>query len=217
LFDREFGGLNIVEGYGVTEASPVVALNDPDNNISGTVGRLLPQMETRLDPIEGITEGGRLYIRGPNVMAGYIDPQTPDLIEAPQGGWHDTGDIVTIDDKGYVRILGRAKRFAKIAGEMISLTAVEILAESLWPDNRHAVVSVNDPKKGERLVIFTDHNGADLEGLGAWAKKTGTPNIAVPKKIIKLEQVPVLGSGKTDYQSLQKLAEIEMSDSRMIA
>jgi acyl-[acyl-carrier-protein]-phospholipid O-acyltransferase/long-chain-fatty-acid--[acyl-carrier-protein] ligase len=100
---------------------------------------------------------------------------------------------------------------------MISLTAVEILAEGLWPDNRHAVVSVNDSKKGERLVIFTDYSGADLESLGGWAKKTGTPNIAVPKKIFKLEMVPVLGSGKTDYQALQRLAEIEMSQSRMIA
>ena len=217
LFDREFGGLNIVEGYGVTEASPVVALNDPDNNKSGTVGRLLPEMQTRLDSIEGIPVGGRLFIRGPNVMAGYIDPQSPDLIEAPQGGWHDTGDIVNIDENGYVYILGRAKRFAKIAGEMISLTAVEILAEGLWPDNRHAVVSVNDSIKGERLVIFTDYSGADLESLGGWAKKTGTPNIAVPKKIFKLEMVPVLGSGKTDYQALQRLAEIEMSQSRMIA
>jgi len=217
LFDREFGGLNIVEGYGVTEASPVVALNDPDNNKSGTVGLLLPEMETRLDAIEGISDGGRLFIRGPNVMAGYIDPQSPDLIEAPNGGWHDTGDIVNIDDHGYVRILGRAKRFAKIAGEMISLTAVEILAESLWPDNRHAVVSVNDVKKGERLVMFTDHAGADIESISGWAKKTGTPNIAVPRKIVKLKFVPVLGSGKTDYQALQKIADLEMSEARMIA
>ncbi|ESQ89623.1 Aas bifunctional protein [Asticcacaulis sp. AC460] len=204
LFD-----MPIVEGYGVTECSPVVAVNDPEDNRFGTVGRLLPGVEYRLDPVEGITEGGRLYVRGPNVMAGYLNADSPDIVEAPVDGWHDTGDIVNIDAEGFVRIVGRAKRFAKIGGEMISLTAVERLAEAVWPDNRHAVVAIADDKKGERLILVTDKSDAEVASLTDHAKKNGLPALAVPKKIVKVHAVPVLGSGKTDYVTLQKLAEVE--------
>lgn len=209
MFKTQFGGVPILEGYGVTECSPVVAVNYPNANRHGTVGPVLPGMETRLDSVDGIKEGGRLFVKGPNVMAGYINPENPDVIEAPQGGWHDTGDIVTFDEAGYIKILGRAKRFAKIAGEMVSLTAVERLAEEIWPDNRHAVVAVADDKKGEKLVLITDNSNADMSKLANWAKENGTPALAIPKKILKVETVPLLGSGKTDYITLQKLAEIE--------
>ena len=207
IFRTQFGGVPIVEGYGVTECSPVVAVNYPDDNHYGTVGRPLPGIELRLDPVEGIKDGGRLFVRGPNVMAGYLNPGSPDAIEAPKDGWHDTGDIVNVDEGGWIRILGRAKRFAKIAGEMVSLTAVERIAEEVWPDNRHAVVAISDDKKGERLILFTDNAGADVSALSEWAKEHGTPALAIPKKIMKIEAVPVLGSGKTDYVTLQKLAE----------
>ncbi|EGF90546.1 protein aas [Asticcacaulis biprosthecium C19] len=204
LFD-----MPIVEGYGVTECSPVVAVNDPEDNRFGTVGQLLPGMEYRLDPVEGIKEGGRLFVKGPNVMAGYLNLESPDLVEAPIDGWHDTGDIVNIDEDGFVRIVGRAKRFAKIGGEMISLTAVERLAEAVWPDSRHAVVAIADDRKGERLILITDRPDADVASMTDHAKKNGTPALAVPKKIVKVHAVPVLGSGKTDYVTLQKLAEVE--------
>jgi acyl-[acyl-carrier-protein]-phospholipid O-acyltransferase/long-chain-fatty-acid--[acyl-carrier-protein] ligase len=209
LFATQFGGVPIVEGYGVTECSPVVAVNNPFNNHYGTVGQALPMLETRLDPVEGIADGGRLFVKGPNVMSGYINPEAPDVVEAPKDGWHDTGDIVHIDAEGFIRILGRAKRFAKIAGEMVSLTAVERIAEQVWPDNRHAVVAVSDDKKGERLILITDRNDADVTRLTDWAKSHGTPILAIPKKIVKVAAVPVLGSGKTDYVALQKLAEVE--------
>lgn len=209
VFKTQFGGVPILEGYGVTECSPVVAVNFPDDNHYGTVGKVLPGIETRLDPVEGIKEGGRLFVRGPNVMAGYLNPESPDVIDAPKDGWHDTGDIVKFDDDGFIRIMGRAKRFAKIAGEMVSLTAVERLAEEVWPDNRHAVVAVADDKKGERLVLITDHTDADMSRLTHWAKEHGTPALAIPKKILKVQTVPVLGSGKTDYVTLQKLADVE--------
>jgi len=199
----------ILEGYGVTECSPVVAVNFPDNNHYGTVGKMLPEMEARLEPVDGITGGGRLWVKGPNVMGGYINIEAPDVIEAPKDGWHDTGDIVNIDDEGFIRIMGRAKRFAKIAGEMVSLTAVERIAEEVWPDNRHAVVAVSDDKKGERLVLITDKTDADVSRLTTWAKENGAPVLAIPKKILKVETVPVLGSGKTDYVTLQKLADVE--------
>ncbi len=209
LFQTEFGGIPIVEGYGVTECSPVVAVNNPFNNHYGTVGQALPQIETRLESVEGISDGGRLFVKGPNIMSGYINAENPDVVEPPKDGWHDTGDIVNIDAEGFIRILGRAKRFAKIAGEMVSLTAVERIAEEVWPDNRHAVIAIADDKKGERLILITDRPDADVARLTDWAKQHGTPVLAVPKKIVKVATVPLLGSGKTDYVTLQKLAEIE--------
>ena len=134
LYMEKFG-LRILEGYGVTEASPVLAVNTPMFNRIGTVGRLLPGIEPRLEPVPGIEEGGRLFVRGPNVMIGYFRADNPGELEPPPDGWHDTGDIVAIDAEGFVTIKGRAKRFAKIAGELVSLGAVEDLVAGLWPDD----------------------------------------------------------------------------------
>lgn len=203
---RDRFGVMLVEGYGVTEASPVVAVNKPADNRPGTVGQLLPGVDARLEPVEGIKGGGKLYIRAPNVMAGYITEQG---LEPPPGGWYDTGDICAIDDDGWVRILGRAKRFAKIGGEMVSLAAVEELAAGLWPESRHAVVSLLDPKKGERLVMMTDRQDADASALLAHFKAQGAPELAAPRKIIHVNELPVLGSGKTDYVAIQRMAEAE--------
>jgi acyl-[acyl-carrier-protein]-phospholipid O-acyltransferase / long-chain-fatty-acid--[acyl-carrier-protein] ligase len=198
-------GVTIVEGYGVTEASPVVAINKPDDNRRGTVGQLLPGLEAQLKPVENISEGGRLHLRGPNIMAGYLGQGL--TIEPPEGGWYDTGDIVTIDGDGWVRILGRAKRFAKIGGEMVSLTAVEELICGLWPDNRHAVVSLSDPNKGERLVLVTDRQDAEPAALLAYFKTAGAPQLAAPRRILRIDVLPTLGSGKTDYVAIQRMAE----------
>lgn len=211
LFNTKFHGLKLLEGYGATEAAPVVAVNHPDRNRPGTVGQMLPGMEWRVEPVPGIPEGGRLYLRGPNVMAGYLSPDDPEMVEPLEGGWHDTGDIVDVDEEDYVAILGRAKRFAKIGGEMVSLTAVEGLASAVWPESRHAVVAVPDTRKGERLVLVTDRTDADVARLAAWAKDHGAPELAVPKKIMRVPEVPVLGTGKTDYVSIQRMAE---SDAR---
>ena len=148
-------GLRILEGYGVTETSPVLALNTPMFNKFGTVGRLLPGMEARLEPVPGVEDGGRLFVRGPNVMLGYLRAENPGVLERPPEGWHDTGDIVSIDPEGFITISGRAKRFAKIGGEMVSLAAVEMLAAELWPDALSGVATVPDPRKGERLILVT--------------------------------------------------------------
>lgn len=207
MFNTKFGGVELLEGYGATEAAPVVAVNHPDRNRPGTVGQIMPGMEYRLDTVAGIEGGGQLFLRGPNVMAGYISPNDPKGIEPLAGGWHDTGDIVDIDDEGYITILGRVKRFAKVGGEMVSLLAVEDMAGAVWPDNRHAAVSVPDSKRGERLILVTDHEGAASAQLSEWARDNGAPELAVPKKIIKIAVIPVLGTGKTDYVAIQKLVE----------
>src|SRR5947207_15530815 len=154
LWAEKFG-LRILEGYGVTETAPALALNTPMFNKFGTVGRLLPGMEARLEKVEGVEEGGRLFVRGPNVMLGYLKVDRPGVLEPPAEGWHDTGDIVTIDAQGFLTIKGRAKRFAKVGGEMVSLAAVEMIAAELWPNALSAVVAVPDAPKGERLILVT--------------------------------------------------------------
>jgi acyl-[acyl-carrier-protein]-phospholipid O-acyltransferase/long-chain-fatty-acid--[acyl-carrier-protein] ligase len=197
-------GTVILEGYGATECSPVIAVNLPDRNRPGAAGVILPAIEWRLDPVEGIQEGGRLHVRGPNIMKGYLDPNEPGGIRPPPEGWHDTGDIVTVDD-GMVTIRGRAKRFAKIGGEMVSLGAVEAMVQGLWPDFSHVVVSLPDPRKGEQVVLITENPDADRDALLAYAKVQGVPELWVPKAIL-VSSIPVLGSGKTDYVGAAELA-----------
>lgn len=199
-------GLRIMEGYGATEAAPVIAVNTPMHFQAGTVGRILPAMEARLEEVPGITEGGRLYIRGPNVMAGYLLADHPGKLHPPEGGWHDTGDIVTIDEAGFVTIRGRAKRFAKIGGEMVSLPAVEGYAAAVWPDAAHAVVTRPDAKKGEQLVLFTTAPGAEPRALQEWARGNGVTELMVPRDIRVVEALPALGTGKTDYVELGRMA-----------
>jgi acyl-[acyl-carrier-protein]-phospholipid O-acyltransferase/long-chain-fatty-acid--[acyl-carrier-protein] ligase len=200
-------GVRILEGYGVTETAPVLAMNTPIANRPGTVGRLSPLMEARLEPVPGVAEGGRLFVRGPNVMLGYLRPENPGVIEPPPGGWHDTGDIVTIDAQGYITIKGRAKRFAKIAGEMVSLAAVEALANELWPDAGSAVVALPDPRKGERLVLVTTARQAVREALLKHARSKGGSELQVPAEIITVDKLPVLGSGKADYVAIRAFTE----------
>lgn len=209
LFNTKAAGVTVLEGYGATEAAPVVAVNHPERNRPGSVGQILPGIEYRVDEVPGITGGGRLFLRGPNVMEGYISPEDPETLDPLHEGWHDTGDIVDVDAEGYVTILGRVKRFAKIGGEMVSLMAVEGLASGVWPDNRHAVVAIPDSRKGEKLVLVTDYADASSAQLAEWAREQGAPELAVPKKIIKVAEIPALGTGKTDYVAIQKMVEAE--------
>ena len=197
-------GLRILEGYGITETSPVLAMNTPMFNKFGSVGRLLPGMTAKLEPVEGVEDGGRLYVRGPNVMLGYLRADRPGVLEPPADGWHDTGDIVAIDAQGFVAIKGRAKRFAKVGGEMVSLAAVEMLAGDLWPDNVSAVAALPDPRKGERLVLVTDKRGATRGDFQAFARSKHASELMLPSEVIVLDKLPLLGSGKVDYMALQK-------------
>lgn len=207
LIKERFGGVPLLEGYGATEAAPVIAVNKPTDNRPGTVGGLLPGQEVRIEAVEGIPEGGRLFVRGPNIMAGYL--REDGGVDAPEDGWHDTGDVVSMTDDQWITIKGRVKRFAKIGGEMVSLTAAEDLASAVWPDGRHAVISMPDKKKGEKLILVTDRHDADVAPLVAHAQTIGAPELAVPRKILKVTEVPVLGSGKTDYVAIQRMAETD--------
>jgi acyl-[acyl-carrier-protein]-phospholipid O-acyltransferase / long-chain-fatty-acid--[acyl-carrier-protein] ligase len=195
-------GLRILEGYGVTETAPALALNTPMFNKFGTVGRLLPGIEPRLEPVPGVNEGGRLFVRGPNVMLGYLRSENPGVLEPPAEGWHDTGDIVTIDAEGFVAIKGRAKRFAKIGGEMISLAAVEALAAELWADAMSGAATMPDPRKGERLVLVTTKSDPKRSDFLAFARARGASEMMVPTEVLILEKLPVLGSGKIDHLAL---------------
>ncbi len=199
-------GLRILEGYGVTETAPVLAINTPMYNKSGTVGRLMPGVTARLEPVPGIDDGGRLFVHGPNVMLGYLRVEHPEVIEPPPEGWHDTGDVVSVDAQGFVTIKDRAKRFAKIGGEMVSLTAVESIAAEAWPEARSVAVTVPDERKGERIVLLTERREAARGELQAFAKSKTVADLMIPAEVAVVDKLPLLGSGKTDFVAATRLA-----------
>jgi acyl-[acyl-carrier-protein]-phospholipid O-acyltransferase / long-chain-fatty-acid--[acyl-carrier-protein] ligase len=197
--------VNILQGYGVTEASPVISFNTRIEHKTGSVGRAFPGIECKLEPVSGMERGGRLLIKGPNVMLGYMKTDKPGIIQ-PQGEWYDTGDIVEIDENGFITIAGRAKRFAKIGGEMVSLMVPEELALHLFPDFTHAAIAAPDDKKGEHIILCSECESITRESLVAAAKEKGIPEIAVPKRIIHMPEIPRLGTGKIDYPELSRRA-----------
>jgi len=198
-------GVRILEGYGVTETAPVLALNTPMHNKFGTVGRFVPGVEARLDPVAGVEGAGRLHVRGPNVMLGYLRVENPGVLEPPHEGWHDTGDIVAVDPEGFVSIKGRAKRFAKIGGEMVSLAAVETLAAELWPKAMSAAATELDTRKGERIVLVTQQKDATRADFLAFAKGKGAAELMIPAEIVVVDALPLLGSGKLDFSAVTKM------------
>jgi acyl-[acyl-carrier-protein]-phospholipid O-acyltransferase/long-chain-fatty-acid--[acyl-carrier-protein] ligase len=198
-------GLRILEGYGATECSPVLSVNTPLQFKIGTTGRLLDAIQYRIEPVEGIEKGGRLWVKGPNIMLGYLRADNPGVLEPPAGGWYDTGDIVDIDQLGYVSILGRAKRFSKIAGEMVSLASVESKLAAAFPDYLHAVIAMPDQKKGEQLVAVSTAKHLGRKELAEGLKRQGASDLMIPRIVLHLDTLPLLGSGKTDYASLTRL------------
>ena len=201
-------GIRILEGYGATETSPVTSVNTAMDYKAGTVGRFMPEMLHKLEPVPGIEHGGKLHVAGPNIMKGYLLPDQPGVLVPPCSlygeGWYDTGDIVQVDDDGFISIQGHSKRFAKISGEMVSLTAVEQLAGQAWPEAHHAVVSLPDPKKGEQLLLLTTQGNATAKALSD--ASPGVASITLPKKVLIVDKIPVLATGKTDYPSATQLA-----------
>ena len=200
----EHFGVKIYEGYGATEASPVISLNCPLASSLGTVGMILPSMTWRIEPVEGIAEGGRLFLRGSNVMKGYMSATSPGSIIPLPDGWHDTGDIVTINPNGFITIAGRAKRFAKIAGEMVSLTLVEGIAASLYPELLHAAITKKCTRKGEQVLLFSEAEDIDKSIFIKRVKEQGHSELLIPSAIYGGSKIPVLPSGKIDYISLEE-------------
>jgi acyl-[acyl-carrier-protein]-phospholipid O-acyltransferase/long-chain-fatty-acid--[acyl-carrier-protein] ligase len=222
LWMRKFG-VRILEGYGATECSPCLSVNLPMHPRHGSAGQFLPGIQYRLEPVEGIeaesdsqpstlnpqSSAGRLFVRGPNVMRGYLNPDANAKFQA-LGGWYDTGDIARVDADGFVYILGRLKRFAKVSGEMVSLTAVEDALAGAFPHYglkfAVAVLSRPDEAKGERLIAVTNEPKLTLEHIREAVHARGLSNLAFPRELKLVHDLPRLGSGKLNYRELQKLA-----------
>ena len=201
LYAEKFG-LRLFEGYGVSETTPVLSVNTPFHFKAGSVGRLLPGISAQILPVEGVERGGRLLVKGPNVMLGYILPELPGVIQPPADGWHDTGDIVEIDEDGFVWIKGRLKRFAKIGAEMISLAAVEEVAAALWPGRVQAVIALEDEQKGEKLALVSSEPDPDLSGLWRALKEAGQSELTFPRMAVFLAEIPVTPLGKINMPQL---------------
>ncbi|MDH4617445.1 AMP-binding protein [Brevibacillus sp. AY1] len=197
-------GVRIFEGYGATETSPILSLNTPLSNKQGTVGRLLPGMSYRLDAVEGIEQGGQLLVKGPNVMKGYMIHGKGFL---PAEEWYQTGDLVEADAEGFLTIKSRLKRFAKIGGEMVSLNLIEELAMQCFGHSGFAAITINDPRKGERVLLYSTDDRAELSPLRAYIQQRQFSPLLVPATIRHTKSLPLLGSGKTDYVSLKQWAE----------
>jgi acyl-[acyl-carrier-protein]-phospholipid O-acyltransferase/long-chain-fatty-acid--[acyl-carrier-protein] ligase len=200
-------GLRILEGYGATECAPVLAVNTPMANRNGSVGTLMPGLEPKLEKVPGIENGGLLSVRGPNVMLGYYLFDNPGVIQAPAENWYNTGDIVHIDNDGFIFIKGRVKRFAKIAGEMVSLETVENIAAHASPQHQHAATTQADAQRGENIMLYTTDSALIRDLLSNSARTLGSSELAVARKIISINELPLLGTGKTDYVTLKIMAE----------
>lgn len=204
-------GIRVLEGYGATETAPVLAVNNPLAYRKGTVGQFLPQVKHKLEPVAGIEKGGLLYVNAPNVMTGYMKHDKPGVIQPVTSemgdGWYNTGDIVAVDDEGFVSIQGRVKRFAKVAGEMISLEYAEKMASSASGKHMHASLSTPDKNKGEAVILLTTDKELTKQQMIKSAQELGYPELSVPAKIIVVDAVPLLGTGKTDYVGVKQLYE----------
>ncbi|MEN9576688.1 MAG: hypothetical protein RL514_4543 [Verrucomicrobiota bacterium] len=235
-------GVRVLEGYGATECAPCLSVNTPLEPNHGTVGRFMPGVEWRVEPVEGIggqageqTEKqageqagqqagepahppaptpvhpptcGRLFVRGPNIMKGYLNADANAKFQALDG-WYDTGDIVSVDAEGFVSIRGRLKRFAKISGEMVSLSAVEDALAGAFPHYglrcATAVVTRPDADKGEALICCTNEPRLTPAEIREAIKAKGLSNLCVPREIMVVKEIPKLGTGKTNHRELQAL------------
>ncbi|MDD3529600.1 MAG: AMP-binding protein [Gallionellaceae bacterium] len=206
---RERFGIDVIEGYGTTEAAPVLSFNTPADNRRGSVGRLLPGIESRLLAVPGIAVGGELHVRGRNLMSGYYRYERPGVLEPPRSevgpGWYNTGDVMDVDPDGFLSVVGRLRRFAKVAGEMVSLEVVEDIARAASAEAMHAATSVADLGRGEAIVLYTTDSDLTREQLAAAAQGLGYPEIAVPRRIQVVDSLPLLGSGKVDYVRLHSM------------
>lgn len=202
-WENEFG-ISILQGYGTTETSPIVALNTPDFSKDGTVGKLVPLMDYKIEKVEGIEDGGSLLLKGPNVMKGYLI-HTQGFVSCSE--WYDTGDIAKVDEDGYIHILSRRKRFSKIAGEMVSLNKVEEMALECFGGSGFYSVSIPDKRKGEKIIVFTTLRDVSEKEFKKFIKQKKVSSLYIPYSIEEIEMVPLLGSGKPNYRELEEMAK----------
>ena len=209
-------GLRILEGYGATECSPALSVNVPMHPRSGSAGQFLPDVEHRFEPVPGLepaadgAQQGRLWVKGPNIMRGYLNKEANGVFQA-QGGWYDTGDIIKVDPDGFVFILGRLKRFAKISGEMVSLAAIEDALAAAFPQYGPkfalAVLTRADEHRGEKLIAVTNQPRLKLEEIREALHSRGLSNLATPRELKVLPEIPKLATGKINYRELDHLLE----------
>jgi len=208
---RDFGA-RVLEGYGATECSPVITINTALTPRYGSTGRFLPGIQYKFEPVDGVAEGGQLWVRGPNIMRGYLNPEPNAKFQA-QAGWYDTGDVARVDDDGFLYILGRLKRFAKVSGEMVSLTAVEEALACAFPQYglrfQAAVLARHDADRGEVLIAVSNEPKLTLDQVRAAIKARGLSNLCVPREVKYVRDIPKLGSGKIDHRELQKMVPLE--------
>lgn len=210
---QEKFGIRILEGYGATECAPVISINVPRDYKENTLGKLLPGIEAKLEPVEGIEKGGRLMVKGGNLMTGYLLYHNPGMLDHTEldknQGWYDTGDIVAIDADGFLTIEGRAKRFAKIAGEMVALETAERIFHETYPDFQHAAVTREDQSKGEAIVMYTTLPESERKILIDTARNLGIPELAISRDVRYIKELPRLGSGKINYRALTEMPSAE--------
>lgn len=210
IWSEKFG-VRILEGYGATECSPFISVNTFLHQRAHSVGRILPGMEWKLMPVEGIKEGQELWVKGPNIMKGYMRYDKPLHLDPPLDGWYDTGDIVQVDEEGYIFIKGRSKRFAKIGGEMVSLLAVEQVIEKKWAGFVTGAVNIPDAKKGEQIVLITTCKDITKEEMINAFRAAGVTELGIPSKVIVTDEPPLLGTGKFDYVRAKEVANKEVN------
>jgi acyl-[acyl-carrier-protein]-phospholipid O-acyltransferase/long-chain-fatty-acid--[acyl-carrier-protein] ligase len=207
VWARQFGA-RVLEGYGATECSPIITINTWINPRYGSTGKFVPGLEYKLEPVDGVAEGGRLWVRGPNVMRGYLNAE-PNATFQSHGGWYDTGDIARVDEDGFLFILGRMKRFAKVSGEMVSLTAVEEALAGAFPQYgmrfQAAVLTRHDADRGEALIAVSNEQKLTLEEIRAAVKAKGLSNLCVPREVKFVRDIPKLGTGKINHRELEKI------------
>jgi len=203
-------GVTLLEGYGATETSPVISVNSPEFNRPGSTGRVIPNVQVRIENLETgaeckVREVGKVLVKGDLVMKGYYDD--PELTtEALSDGWYNTGDMGYFDEDGYLFHAGRFKRFAKIGGEMVSLVKVENTLEKYLPEGvMCCVVEVFDVKKGSEIIAVVTEEVHKIETLRKMANEL--PNIALPRQFIVIKELPMMSTGKTDFRTVTKLVK----------
>jgi acyl-[acyl-carrier-protein]-phospholipid O-acyltransferase/long-chain-fatty-acid--[acyl-carrier-protein] ligase len=211
---KQRSSAKVLQGYGATECGPVISVNQPDADRPDTVGRLLPGMQARLEPLPGVTAGDALLVRGPNVMRGYLDPERVGAVAEPGDAWFETGDLARIDEDGFITVTGRTKRFAKIGAEMVSLTAVEEHASACWPEARHAAIAVREAEAGEIITLVTEQKGADRAQLLTWGRAHGASALEAPRRVFTVRRLPLLPTGKPDLGRIREMVERRMKRAR---